>query len=151
MTKTLTEMTAEIVASMASNKAMSLDEMEDNLHKVFESLKNIWDEEKITTRPVSKKRVLNRYSQLVPKASAADPISSIREDRVICLECKKQFRHLTHTHLRSHGLTPATYREKYGIPVKQPLMADTVRIKKHFKAIKSSGKRTARDSKARAV
>ena len=58
---------------------------------------------------------------------------SIEEDRVVCLECGQKFRQLSHTHLRSHGLTPQTYREKFGFPAKQPLTCKALsRKRKHL-------------------
>jgi hypothetical protein len=35
---------------------------------------------------------------------------------VACIECGKMFREISEAHCRSHGLSQAQYREKYGIP-----------------------------------
>ena len=35
---------------------------------------------------------------------------------VTCIECGKMFREISAAHLRSHGMTRAEYRDKYGIP-----------------------------------
>lgn len=151
MSKSLTQMTAEIVTAQASHMAMSPEDLRKVLNKVFNSLKKIHDMEAHTAEGASKKA--GRPEPLRGSSSEAfsDPASSIREDRVICLECHKQFRHLTHTHLRNHGLTPATYRKKYGISDKQPLMADAVRKQKHLKAVEMAAKGERSHQKAEAV
>jgi predicted transcriptional regulator len=46
---------------------------------------------------------------------------SIRADRITCLECGKELRQLTNSHLQTHGLNAASYRQRYGIPQMQPL------------------------------
>ena len=149
MAKTLTELAAEIISAMATNTSMTLDELEHNLSQVFASLKRI-SEQEIAAAPAPEPKTGGR-SKRGSRVTVTDPSASIREDRVICLECHKQFRHLTHTHLRSHDLTPASYRKKYGIPEKQPLMADTVRLKKHYKAAKSSTPRSEQNTEAKVV
>ena len=40
-----------------------------------------------------------------------------------CLECGKEFKQLTPTHLKGHGLTPKEYRKKHGFSAKQALVA----------------------------
>jgi predicted transcriptional regulator len=55
--------------------------------------------------------------------AAADASSSIQEDRVICMECRSEFRQLTANHLRIHHLTPREYKKKWGFALKQPLSA----------------------------
>ncbi len=46
---------------------------------------------------------------------------SIQQERVVCLECGKALRLLSHRHLATHGLTPRTYKCKYGIQLTQAL------------------------------
>ncbi|MFU2207206.1 MucR family transcriptional regulator [Solidesulfovibrio sp. C21] len=52
------------------------------------------------------------YEGMLPPA--VDPKKAITESGVVCLECGKKFKILTKKHLASHGLTPESYREKYG-------------------------------------
>jgi predicted transcriptional regulator len=49
------------------------------------------------------------------------PENSIQKDKVICLECGKEFKQLTFIHLREHGLTPKEYKAKWGFGKRQPL------------------------------
>ncbi len=45
----------------------------------------------------------------------------IRDDHIVCLECDKILQLLSNRHLALHGLTPATYRQKWGISPHIPL------------------------------
>jgi len=45
---------------------------------------------------------------------------------VSCLACGQSFKQLSLKHLREHGLDGGSYREKYGIPPRQPLSARAV-------------------------
>ena len=51
------------------------------------------------------------------------PEESIGENSITCLECGQEFRTLGKKHLAKHGLTPAEYRKKWGLPRKQSLAA----------------------------
>ena len=68
-----------------------------------------------------------------PAASFEDPMDSIQQDKIVCLECGEKFKQISHTHLsRKHNLTPTQYRKKHGLPKGQPLtsLALTERRKK---------------------
>ena len=56
-----------------------------------------------------------------------DPRCAITEDGVVCLECGRRFRHLTNTHLRSHGLTSDDYKQRFGYNMRRALMISSVR------------------------
>ena len=45
----------------------------------------------------------------------------IRDDYIICLECGKALQLLSNRHLSGHRLTPAGYRQKWGISPHIPL------------------------------
>ena len=51
------------------------------------------------------------------------PDKAIREGSIVCLECGKEYKIITSRHLARHGMTPDQYREKYGYPRSQPLIA----------------------------
>lgn len=54
---------------------------------------------------------------------AVPPKKSIFDDHLVCLEDGKKFKSLKR-HLRSHyNLTPAQYREKWGLPADYPMVA----------------------------
>jgi len=56
-----------------------------------------------------------------------DPRRAISEDGVVCLECGRSFRHLTNTHLRTHGLTSGEYKLRFGYNTRRALMIAPVR------------------------
>ena len=45
----------------------------------------------------------------------------------MCLVCGRSFRHLTNTHLRSHGLTSDEYKQRFGYNQRRALMILPVR------------------------
>ena len=51
-----------------------------------------------------------------------DPRQAIEEERIVCLVCAARFRQLTNTHLRSHHLTAAEYKVRFGYNRGRPLM-----------------------------
>ena len=114
MTKSLTEMAAEIVAAQAGHAAMSAGEMDAALKKAFDALKSIKAiEEGVEAEP-----------------TPMDPKKSIRKNKVICLECGKEFKMLGNRHLKEHGLDAKEYRKKYGFKARQPLAAKSLSAKR---------------------
>jgi predicted transcriptional regulator len=142
MSKALTEMAAEIVAAQASHAAMSAEQMDVALKKTFEALQGI-----------------KAMEEGVPaKEPAMEPKKSIRRNKVICLECGKEFKQLGNRHLKEHGLDAKGYRKKYGFSARQPLSAKTLTAKrrKTAKALGlgeklQKGLQKARKAKAKAA
>jgi len=56
-----------------------------------------------------------------------DPRRAITETGVICLICGHSFRHLTNTHLQTHGLTSSKYKERFGYNIRRALMIEKSR------------------------
>ena len=48
------------------------------------------------------------------------------EKSIICMECEKSFKVLTKRHLGTHGLTPESYREKWGYKKGTSLVAKSL-------------------------
>jgi predicted transcriptional regulator len=55
-------------------------------------------------------------------ALRSDPRRAVEEEQIVCLICEARFRQLTNTHLRSHALTAAEYKERFGYNRGRPLM-----------------------------
>ncbi len=106
MSKTLVEMSAEIVMAQARHSPLTPDDIADSLRKVFQTLKNI--------------QQMGSGSEL-DEAISRNPHSSIQRDQVICLECGKAFKLLSNRHLALHSLTPRKYKQKHGIRMTQAL------------------------------
>ncbi len=111
MSKSLVEMSAEIVMAQASHSPLTPDDIADSLRKVFQTLKDIQQ---------------GGDGSELDKAISRDPQSSIQRDQVICLECGKAFKLLSNRHLALHGITPRKYKQKHGIRLTQPLSARTL-------------------------
>ena len=65
-----------------------------------------------------------------------NPMASITKNIVTCLECGTEFKSLGRRHLWGHGLTPQSYREKYGFQKRHPLMAHSAIAKKREIALR---------------
>ena len=114
MTKSLTEMAADIVKAQASHAAMSAEEMDAALKKTFDALQSI--------------KTLEEGAEAEP--TPMDPKQSILRTKVICLECGKEFKQLSNRHLKDHGMDAKEYRKKYGFSARQPLSAKALTAKR---------------------
>lgn len=115
MPKSLVEMASEIVAAQASHTPMSPEEISDGVRRVFEVLQSL---------QASEAGMGN--SGEAEGARVVKPQDSIQRNRVICLECNKDFKLLSNRHLALHGLTSRDYKLKYGLPLRQPLSAKSL-------------------------
>lgn len=105
----LLQMTSDIVAAYVSHNAVSAGQIPDLIASVHESLQSIKNapDQKDAPKPV-------------PAVPIAD---SLHEDYIICLEDGERFKSLKR-HLRTKfDLTPAAYREKWGLPNDYPMVA----------------------------
>ena len=120
MSKTLVEMTAEIIQSQISSKQMSTDEIKAALNETFQTLKALQSSE------------VNELPSAEPEAAiqTGDPKKSIQKNKVVCLECGQEFKMLSPKHLSSHGLNSKEYRKKYGFSARQPLCAKALSEKR---------------------
>ena len=144
MAKTLTEMAVELATAQASHSTMSAEDMETYLTKTFQTLKHLKDVEEgeaITTEETAEPQL--------------DPSKSILKNKVICLECGKEFRILTNRHLiKEHGMDSKEYRKKYGFSSRQSLAARSLSAqrrataKKHKLGEKLQANKKARQKKA---
>ena len=112
MSKSLVEMSAEIVMAQASHSPLTPDDIADSLRKVFQTLKDM--------------QQMGNGSE-IDEAISRDPQSSIQRTQVICLECGKAFKLLSNRHLALHGLTPRKYKQKHGIRLTRGLSRIRVR------------------------
>ncbi len=67
-----------------------------------------------------------------------DPRRAVHEQDIMCLVCGKCFRQLTNTHLRSHDLTTASYKIRFGYNRRRPLMSRALRQMYEARAIQSN-------------
>jgi len=121
MAKTLTEMAADIVTAQAGVTRMPADELSEALTKTYDSLRRLKDfEEGISAE----------MPAAAPAAVAMEPKASIQRNKIICLECGKEFKQLSRSHLRSHTLTPKEYKKKHNLKASQALTAKSLSAKR---------------------
>jgi predicted transcriptional regulator len=144
MPKSLMEMAADIVAAQAAHEYMSLEELEAALTKTFKALQRIKSQEEgVAEAPVTQPEM--------------DAKRSIQQNKVICLECAREFKQLTSRHLKEHGLTAREYRLKHGFSARQSLTAKTLTAKRRKTAkelglgerLQAARKEKAREKKKR--
>ena len=117
MSKSLVEMASEIIAAQARHAPMSPEEISEGVKKVFVILQQL--------------QVLEAG---MPGTSEGEgigkltPQDSIQRNRVICLECHKEFKLLSNRHLALHGMNSREYKRKYGLPMRQALSSKSLTL-----------------------
>ena len=120
MSKTLVQMTAEIIQSQITSKQMSTDEIKVALNETFQALKSLQDAEA--------GGAIETEADVT--TSVIDPKKSIQKNKVVCIECGQEFKMLSPKHLKSHGLNSKEYRKKHGLSARQPLCSKTLSEKR---------------------
>ena len=119
MTKSLIELSAEIIASQARNHTMSSDDMSQGLRTIFQTLQELHQAHEVSAS--SDSDTANSLAYL-----RQHPLESIQRHQVICLESGKAYKLLSNRHLMLHGLTPREYKRKWGFPLGTALSARTL-------------------------
>ncbi len=110
--------------------------MEDNLKEALEIVKAQASVRDMTEAEITSmvQRLSDNIREIMEAGVAGDvspeevpqppvePKKAVRERSIICLESGKSFKILTKKHLSKFGLTPDTYREKWGYPKGMPLV-----------------------------
>ena len=112
MPQELLEMAKELVMAMIQTHQISLDDMQKELQKTYASLAALKDKEGGTDASGD-----GTY------LTATDWKKSIKKNSVECLVCGQVFKQISARHLSHHDLDPRSYRERFGIPMSQPLSA----------------------------
>lgn len=115
MSKTLVQMTAEIIQTQITSKQMSTEEIKTALNETFQALRALQDSEAGGVEAVG--------TETEAAASVIDPKKSIQKNKIVCIECGQEFKMLSPKHLKSHHLTSKEYRKKHGLSARQPLCA----------------------------
>src|SRR5262252_10356581 len=117
MSKSLVEMASEIVAAQARQAPMSPEDISTGVKKVFAILQQLQALEVGMSGP-SENEGMGKLS----------PQDSIQRNRVICLECYKEFKLLSNRHLALHGMNSREYKLKYGLHLRQALSARSLTL-----------------------
>lgn len=128
MSISLVEMVSKIVAAQATHTRLSPDEVSEAILKTLGTLKKIKAIEEGS----------GEASGPVGQAATAvvSPMKSIKKNKVVCLECSKEFRQLTNRHLALHDMNSKEYKKKWGIPARQSLAAKSLTEKRRKLALK---------------
>ncbi len=137
MTKKLYEISAELVQAQVASSAMSSEEIVESLRKVFNTLSSM---QKSESEGISIETGDTVEAQLEEPGVTdySDPMDSIQQDKIVCLECGAEMRQLTAKHLSTHGMTIREYKKKWGFSLKQSLSAKSL-SKARSKAAKKRG------------
>lgn len=130
MAKSLLEMAADIVKSQCQGTSMSTEDVAAALGNTFNSLQSL--------QAIEAQGEAGESPEAATTAVDIKPGKSILKNKIICLECGESFKMLSPKHLRSHGLDGRSYRQKHGLPLRQPLCAKALSDKRK-KAGKARG------------
>ncbi len=130
MAKSLLEMAADIVKSQCQGSSMSTEDVAAALSATFNSLQSL--------QAMEAQAEAGECAEATAATVDVAPERSILKNKIICLECGESFKMLSPKHLRSHGLDGRSYRQKYGLPLRQPLCAKAL-SEKRKKAGKARG------------
>jgi predicted transcriptional regulator len=111
-------MAAEIVTAQVAVERMSADEIDAALKKTYQSLRSLEAQE------------AGAAPEMPEATVAVEPKASIQKNKIICLECGKEFKQLSKNHLATHELTPKEYRKKHGLKTGQALTAKSLSAKR---------------------
>jgi predicted transcriptional regulator len=103
---------SEMVKAQASQADMTPDDMAEGVKKVYRALKWVQAQEEKADQSAEE-----------PKMSGP---SSIQRNKVVCLECGKEFKQLSAKHLALHGTDRREYKKKHGIPLRQALSSKSL-------------------------
>jgi predicted transcriptional regulator len=105
---TLLALTADIVAAHVSNNSVAVNDLPNLIQNVHGALSGI---SHLATTPEAKPE---------PKVSIR---SSVKSDAIACLECGKRQKMLKRHLMTNHQMTPADYRQKWGLSSDYPMVA----------------------------
>lgn len=104
----LLALTTEIVAAHVSNNTVSVGDLPQLIHQVYQSLSGIGK-----VAPVTAER----------PQPAVNVKRSVHPDYIICLEDGKKLKMLKRHLKTAYNMTPDEYRERWGLPPDYPMVA----------------------------
>ncbi|WP_018262502.1 MucR family transcriptional regulator [Methylobacterium sp. WSM2598] len=104
------ELTSDIVSAYVANNSVRVTDLPALLTRVYEALGNV-----LNPPPPAVEEA--------PKATPAQIKKSITPDALISFIDGKPYKSLKR-HLTGHGMTPAEYREKFGLPPTYPMVPE---------------------------
>lgn len=105
---TLLTLTADIVAAHVSNNSVAVNDLPNLIQNVHQALTGISSAGSAAE------------AKPEPKVSIR---SSVKPDYISCLECGKKQKMLKRHLMTNHEMTPADYRQKWGLSSDYPMVA----------------------------
>ena len=105
---TLLTLTADIVAAHVSNNSVAVNDLPHLIQNVHGALSGI------------SRAPAQADQRPEPKVSIR---SSVKPDAIACLECGKRQKMLKRHLMTNHQMTPAEYRQKWGLSPDYPMVA----------------------------
>ncbi len=107
MAETLITLTSDIVAAHVSNNSVSVDEVATLIQNVYGALASLGVAPAAEEKP----------------EPAVSVRASVKSDHIVCLEDGKKMKMLKRHLMTDHGMTPAEYRTRWGLPADYPMVA----------------------------
>ena len=107
VSETLITLTSDIVAAHVSNNSVAVDELPALIKNVYGALSGLGAAAQEEARP----------------EPAVSIRASVKPDHLVCLEDGKKMKMLKRHLMTDHGLTPAEYRARWGLPADYPMVA----------------------------
>jgi predicted transcriptional regulator len=124
MSKKLIEIASEIVQTQVSKTPMTPADIASSLRQVFITLQAL---QKAETGGIELAQTDEVAGGGPTEAGpTVTPQNSIRNNKVICLECGKEMKQLTSKHLVFHEMSQKEYKKKYGFTMRTPLAAKSL-------------------------
>lgn len=136
-TQTLIELTCDIVVAHVSHNGVGVDEVPALIRTVHGALAGLGVNPQVETRP----------------EPAVSVRASVKNDHLVCLEDGRRMKMLKRHLMTDHGLTPAEYRSRWGLPGDYPMVAPDYAEKRRALAMeiglgRKPGQRRGRRKKA---
>lgn len=119
--ETLVTLTADIVSAHVGHNAVTVDDMPALIKSVYASLENLG---KTVEAPQEK------------RDPAVSVRASVKPDALTCLECGNKMKMLKRHLATDHGITPAEYRQAWGLPSDYPMVAPNYAARRKELAVK---------------
>jgi predicted transcriptional regulator len=114
---TLQELVAEVAAAYFSNSPVSVSDISSVIAQIASSLANVG-----AAVPAEAPAVEDATAESVSKLTAAQIRKSVTPAALISFEDGRPYKTLKR-HLAVKGLTPQTYKEKWGLPADYPMVS----------------------------
>jgi predicted transcriptional regulator len=109
MKETLITLTADIVSAHVSNNNVAAEDLGGLIGNVFNALASLGQE---APAPAAE-----------PLKPAVSVRSSVKPDKIVCLDCGMELKMLKRHLMTHHGLTPEQYKARWNLPADYPLVA----------------------------